>query len=58
MAKKYAIWATKQDYEEAYEEIRQLETELSKTFDWKKLKRTSLDELKTLIDALKRQKKS
>lgn len=52
---KYSIYATRQDYDEAYKELQELETKSDKPFDWKKLKAQNLDTLKTLISAFKRQ---
>ena len=49
---KYSIYATKQDYEKAYETLRELD--FDNKFDWKKIKRTSLNSLMVLIDGLKR----
>lgn len=53
---KYSIHATKEDYNKAYAELKVIEetTERGNKFDWKKIKRVSLDELATLIAILKR----
>lgn len=51
---KYSIFATKEDYQKAYDKLKELETKHSLDFDWKKVKRTNLDSLATLIDIIKR----
>jgi len=50
---KYSIYATKQDYEKMYVELKELEAALGLTLDWKTMKATHLDGLSTLIRALK-----
>lgn len=52
--KKYSITATKEDYKNAYATLESLEKETNTSFNWKKIKRASLDELDTLIGILKR----
>lgn len=51
---KYSIFATKQDYKEAYEELSLLEKIIEVPLDWKKIKRVNLDEIKTLIAIIRR----
>ena len=51
---KYSITATKKDYQYAFDQILKLEKQLGERFDWKKIKRVSLDELITLIGVLNR----
>lgn len=51
---KYSLTATKQDYSIAYKTLESLEIQLKTKFDWKKIKRVSLDELSTVISILKR----
>ncbi len=51
---KYSLYATKQDYAEAYEKLKELEKKSIDKFDWKKIKKTSLDGLQALISILER----
>jgi hypothetical protein len=51
---KYSIYATKEDYQKAYSELKEIEPKLSYKLDWKKIKRINLDSLSYLISALKR----
>jgi len=51
---KYSMSATKQDYLDIYRVLQGLEKQLNTTFDWKKIKRVSLDELSALVGILKR----
>lgn len=48
---KYTIHSTKQDYQQMYDRLKLLE-DLSNPFNWKKIKKSSLDELKTLESIL------
>jgi len=50
---KYSIYATKQDYAKAYDELKGIEESMGLTLDWKKMKAMHLDGLSTLIRALK-----
>lgn len=49
------IHFTKEDRAKALDTISELETQTGKSFDWKKLKRASGDELAELIRILSRQ---
>lgn len=51
---KYSIFATKQDYLNIYDVLRELETQMSDKLDWVKIKRSTLDQLSTLVGILKR----
>jgi len=51
---KYTIHSTKEDYQEMYNTLKQLESELNLTLDWKKIKRASLDSLTPLPGIMKR----
>ena len=51
---KYSIFATKQDYLNAYCILEKLEKQLNVQFDWKKIKRTNYDHLDALISILEK----
>jgi len=53
---KYSFFATKQDYQNAYSILENLEKELGVKLNWQKIKRTNLDNLDFLISCLKKQK--
>jgi hypothetical protein len=53
---KYSIFATKQDYQNAYSILESLEKELGVELKWQKIKRTDLDNLTFLISCLQKQK--
>lgn len=55
---KYSIFATKQDYQNAYSILEKLEKQLGQQFDWKKIKRTNYDSLDALIFILMKKIKS
>jgi len=52
---KYSIYATKQDYEKMYAELKELEAALRLTLDWKTIKMSNLDKLSVSRDMLKMQ---
>ena len=51
---KYSIYATKQDYQEMYNLLENLEVKYQMPLDWKKIKRSSLDSLSPLPSIMKR----
>ena len=53
---KYSFFATKQDYQNAYLILENLEKELGVKLNWQKIKRTNLDNLDFLISCLQKQK--
>jgi len=55
---KYSIFATKQDYQNAYSILEKLEKQLGQQFNWKKIKRTNYDNLDALIFILMKKLKS
>jgi len=55
---KYSIFATKQDYQNAYSILENLEKELGVELNWKKIKRTNSDNLDALIFILRKKLKT
>ena len=51
---KYSIFATKQDYKEMYEVLKNLEFKYNMPLDWVKVKRDSLDSLSALPSIMER----
>ncbi len=51
---KYSIFATKQDYADAFTKLEKLEKEHSEKLNWTKIKRVKLDELHALISILEK----
>lgn len=51
---KYSLTATKQDFQILYEKLENIEKTKGNKFDWKKIKRSTYDQLYSLVGILER----